>query len=74
MKYHYVGDGAGVVGLPHEITDEEAKRDGQTALLAAALDNGSYVAVETVSPSPSTAERKARSSAQGNERKDVNNG
>jgi len=43
MKYKFVGDGAGVPGLPHEISDEEAEALGVTELLKAALENGSYV-------------------------------
>lgn len=42
MIYKYVGDGAGVPGLPHEISDEEADTLGVTDLLKAALENGSY--------------------------------
>ena len=41
-KYIYVGDGAGVPGLPHEITDEEAEALGLTELLEAAVENGNY--------------------------------
>lgn len=29
-KYKFVGDGLGVPGLPHEITDEEAKALGDS--------------------------------------------
>lgn len=71
MKYKYIGDGAGIPGLPHEISDEEAARDGLTELLKAAIENGKYI---ESTPRPSTAERKTRSSAQGNDRKDVSNG
>ena len=46
MNYKYVGDGAGVPGLPHEISDEEAEALGVTELLMAALENGSYVKIE----------------------------
>jgi hypothetical protein len=42
-KYKYVGDGMGVPGLPHEISDEEVEALGVTELLKAALENGSYV-------------------------------
>lgn len=45
MEYKFVGDGMGVPGLPHEISDEEAEQMGVTELLKAALDNGSYEAV-----------------------------
>ncbi len=50
MKYKYIGDGAGVPGLPHEITDEEAQAQGLSDLLMAAVANGSYQAVESTSP------------------------
>ncbi len=42
MKYKYTGDGAGIPGLPHEITDEEAKELGLVDLLKEAVQNGSY--------------------------------
>jgi len=42
MKYRYVGDGLGIPGLPHEITDEEAREQGLAELLKAAVENGSY--------------------------------
>lgn len=29
-KYRYVGEGQGVPGLPHEVTDEEAKALGNS--------------------------------------------
>lgn len=75
MKYHYIGDGAGVIGLPHEITDEDAERDGLTDLLAAALDNGSYVAVETATNNrPSTARRVRRTAQDGDIESEVNDG
>jgi hypothetical protein len=43
MNYKYIGDGAGVPGLPHEISDEEAQAQGLSDLLMAAIANGSYV-------------------------------
>lgn len=39
----YIGDGDGIPGLPHEITDEQAKAEGLTDLLNAAVKNGAYV-------------------------------
>lgn len=36
--------GAGVPGLPHTITDEEAKELGLTELLKQAIENGTYKA------------------------------
>lgn len=41
--YKYIGDGAGVPGLPHVITDVEAETLGVTKLLQEAIANGSYV-------------------------------
>lgn len=49
-KFQYVGEGLGVPGLPHEVTDEDAKRDGLEALLAEAIKNGSYVEVKAAAP------------------------
>ncbi len=42
MKYKFVGEGAGVPGLPHEITDEEAEMLGLKEFLAEAIRNGNY--------------------------------
>lgn len=42
MKYKFVGEGSGVPGLPHEITDDEALERGITDLLKAAIANGNY--------------------------------
>jgi hypothetical protein len=54
MQYKYIGDGAGIAGLPHVVTDEEAAAAGVTGILTAALKNGSYVSVETddLTPGP----------------------
>ena len=58
MVYKFIGKGMGVPGLPHEISDEEAKRLGVGELLKAAIENGSYVscppAAEAASPQMST--------------------
>jgi len=43
MKYKFVGEGMGVPGLPHEISDEEAIEMGVVELLQAAIENGNYV-------------------------------
>jgi hypothetical protein len=53
MKYKYIGDGAGVVGLPHEVTDEEAEALGVSTILKSAIENGIYVSMETVTLSRS---------------------
>ena len=53
--YKYIGDGAGVPGLPHEITDEAAEVLGVSDLLDGAIKNGSYVERDIynhVKPSP----------------------
>ena len=44
MIYKFVGNGAGIPGLPHEISDEQAKELGLTAILEEAVRNGNYVA------------------------------
>lgn len=41
-KYKFVGEGAGVPGLPHEITDTEADALGLSELLEAAVGCGNY--------------------------------
>jgi hypothetical protein len=45
-RYKFVGDGMGVPGLPHEISDEDAEALGMTQLLSDAIANGSYAAAE----------------------------
>lgn len=42
MDYRYVGDGVGVPGLPHEISDDEAEKLGVKDLLDEAIANGSF--------------------------------
>jgi len=49
--YKFIGEGEGVPGLPHEITDEEAAKAGLVDLLKQAIANGNYKAVATVKPS-----------------------
>jgi hypothetical protein len=71
MKYKYIGDGAGIIGLPHEITDEEAAALEVADLLQAALANGAYVSVETVTRRP---ERVHRAVKDGDKESEVNNG
>lgn len=58
MIYKYIGDGAGVPGLPHEISDEEAQGLGVTDLLKAALENGSYA--EAPSSAQDKLEKKSK--------------
>ena len=41
-KYIYVSDGLGVPGLPHELTDRDAKALGVADILKAALEAGTY--------------------------------
>ncbi len=43
MKYKFIGDGMGVPGLAHEISEEEAEAAGVSEILLAAIENGSYV-------------------------------
>ena len=76
MKYKYIGDGAGVVGLPHEVTDEEAAQMGVSDILAACIENGSYVAVETTPPPapPQTGERRLERGAKKQKESEVNDG
>lgn len=46
-QYRYIGKGLGVAGLPHEITDEQAKADQVFDLLMQAMESGLY---EEVTP------------------------
>lgn len=50
--YIYVGIGDGIPGMPHEITDEQAKADGLTPALLEAVKNGSYVEKKAVTEKP----------------------
>lgn len=43
-KWIYQRNDAGIPGLPHEITDEEAAERGLTGLLRDAIDAGAYLA------------------------------
>jgi hypothetical protein len=45
-KYKFIGAGMGVPGLPHEITDEQAKADGVDKLLDQAVTLGLYEEVK----------------------------
>lgn len=40
--YVFVGDGQGVPGLPHRVTEAEAAAIGASKLLADAIENGNY--------------------------------
>lgn len=46
MNYKFIGDGMGVPGLPHEITDDEALELDVVELLEDAISNGNYEIVE----------------------------
>lgn len=61
MQYKYIGDGAGIVGLPHVVTDEEAAAAEVIDILHAALENGNYVAVETAAEKPRASKKKTES-------------
>lgn len=45
MKYVFVGEGMGIPGLPHEISDKEANELGVADLLQEAVENGNYKAI-----------------------------
>ena len=44
--YKFAGDGAGVPGLPHEVTKEQAEQLDVGKILARAIDDGVYVLAE----------------------------
>ena len=48
--YKYVGDGAGVPGLPHVVTEDEAKMLGVEELLKQAVAVGVYQEVKPMKP------------------------
>jgi hypothetical protein len=45
--YRFCGEGAGVPGLPHVLSREQAEAAGVSQLLDAAIDNGNYAAVSS---------------------------
>ena len=49
-KYRFTGQGLGVPGLPHEISEEQAKAEGMQKLLQAAIENGLYEEVKEHKP------------------------
>lgn len=68
-KYQYAGNGMGVPGLPHLVSDDEAAELGVLHILNEAIKNGSYVEV-TLTPDPSPVGRGEKKVKKG----DVNNG
>jgi len=46
--YRFVGVGQGIPGLPHEVTDEQAKALGLADILKSAVANGNYAEVAPV--------------------------
>lgn len=69
--YKYVGDGAGVPGLPHQISDEEAIALGLTVQLNDAVKAGVYAKAD-VTPKSQSIPRP--SIAKGNQESEVKNG
>ena len=55
-KYVYNDEGAGIAGLPHEITKEEAAALGVSSILDAAIKRGAYRKVKA--PRKTQAPRK----------------
>ena len=51
-NYKYVGNGMGVPGLPHLVSDDEAAELGVLHILREAIENGSYVEVTPPQPLP----------------------
>lgn len=68
MKYIFIGNGMGVPGLPHELTDKDAVELDVVALLEEAVKNGNYEVVSD--PHPSLLPEKEK----GKKAKEVNNG
>lgn len=49
-RYRFVGEGAGIPGLPHELTQAEAETLGVSALLVDALAAGAYKEIRIERP------------------------
>ena len=78
-EYKYVGNGMGVPGLPHLVSDDEAAELGVLHILNEAIKNGSYVETPSVLGLDTPQRTKARlldhqDSKSGDKRKGVNNG
>ena len=74
-KYTYVGNGMGVPGLPHLVSDDEAAELGVLHILNDAIKNGSYVeAPSALRASPPNAESTNLGEKSGKAKKGVNNG
>ena len=70
--YQYVGDGAGVPGLPHQVSDEEAAALGLTEMLNDAVKDGVYV--ETGAKPKSKSIPRPSVAGKGNQESEVSNG
>ena len=70
-KFEYVGNGMGVPGLPHLVSDDEAAELGVLHILNEAVKNGSYV---EVTPPPAPPQMGERNLGRGAKNKGVNNG
>jgi hypothetical protein len=78
-KYLYVGNGMGVPGLPHEVSDDEAAELGVLHILREAIENGSYVEAPSATPSagqlpPNSESTNLGEKARKVKKGDVNNG
>jgi hypothetical protein len=71
MKYIFVGNGTGVPGLPHEISDDEAEALGVTEILEEAVRNGNY---EPVLKTPGVEIDGVELGVKSKKKKGVNNG
>ena len=74
-EYKYVGNGMGVPGLPHLVSDDEAAELGVLHILREAIENGSYVETPSaLRASPPNAESTNLGEKSGKAKKGVNNG
>lgn len=73
-NYKYVGDGLGVPGLPHVLTDEEAKALGVGDLLKQAVTLGYYVEVTPPPTPPQTKNTFGEGKAADKQKSEVSNG
>lgn len=56
--YIFIGDGDGIPGLAHEITDEQAKAQGVELLLTDAVERGVYVEKQAVNEKPAKTKKE----------------
>lgn len=69
--YQYIGEGRGVPGLPHRLTDIDVQRLGVERLLADALKAKNYEVVKTAIVQPAVEEKVEKADEKPAKRKEA---